>query len=85
MQTFKPVVANLSTSMFSIVPDGSVETSILVSSSWWLDIYSSFHLLDFGIGFLLGAHFGTSLGSMCGYLVLGSMVGTAVGSSLVPF
>ena len=51
---FKPVVTSLSTSIFSYVPVGSVETSIVVSSSWWLNTHSSFCLLGFGIGFLLG-------------------------------
>ena len=54
-----------------------MEMLIVVSSSWWLDTYSSFNLLDFGIGFLLGAHLGFSLGSVLEYLMLISIVGTA--------
>ena len=48
---FIPVVACLSAAMFSCAHVKSVETSIVVSSSWWLDTDHSFHLLSFGIGF----------------------------------
>ena len=72
---FKPIVASLSAAMFSCVMVESVEKSIVVSSSWWLNTHSSFHLLGLGNGIGVGANLGSLFGS-----AFGSMVGFLVGS-----
>ena len=63
-----PSVASSSASMFSLVPVGRFDRSMLGSSSWWLATHSSSHLPGFGGGFGMMVQRGSSLRSSLGGL-----------------
>ena len=66
-----PSVASSSASMFSLVPVGRFDRSMLGSLSWWLATHSSSHLPGFGGGFGMmvqrGSRVRSSLGGLCGF------------------
>ena len=59
-----PSVASSSASMFSLVPVGRFDRSMLGSSSWWLATHSSSHLPGFGGGFGMMVQRGSSVRSL---------------------